>query len=208
MKVILLSELKGKGGEGDVVEVAQGYAENYLFPKRMALPATEGNLKQLEERRHKIAEREATRITDAEALREAIDGKVVEIDVKIGDEGQLFGAVTNAMIAEALQKAYGVEIDRKRIELGRPIKVAGLHEIVVSIYRDIFATIMVQVGTPEELPAAPAQEAPADGEAAPTEKPTQASDAQATEEAPAEGVETPAEADEPKEVETTASPAE
>lgn len=162
MKVILVSELKGKGGEGDVIEVAQGFAENYLFPKRMALPATPGNLKQLEERRHKIAEREATRIKDAEALREAIDGKVVEIDVKIGEEGQLFGSVTNTMIGEALKDQYGVDVDRKRIEVGRPIKTAGLHEIIVSIYRDIFATLMVQVGKPEDLPeglkAVPASE--------------------------------------------------
>lgn len=162
MKVILVSELKGKGGEGDVIEVAQGFAENYLFPKRMALPATPGNLKQLEERRHKIAEREATRIKDAEALREAIDGKVVEIDVKIGEEGQLFGSVTNTMIGEALKDQYGVDVDRKRIEVGRPIKTAGLHEIIVSIYRDIIATLMVQVGKPEELPegmkAVPASE--------------------------------------------------
>ena len=162
MKVILVSELKGKGGEGDVIEVAQGFAENYLFPKRMALPATPGNLKQLEERRHKIAEREATRIKDAEALREAIDGKVVEIDVKIGEEGQLFGSVTNTMIGEALKDQYGVDVDRKRIEVGRPIKTAGLHEISVSIYRDIFATLMVQVGKPEDLPeglkAVPASE--------------------------------------------------
>ena len=67
MKVILLGELKGKGGEGDVVEVAQGFAENYLFPNRMALPATKGNMKQLEERRHNIAKREEKRIADAEA---------------------------------------------------------------------------------------------------------------------------------------------
>ena len=71
MKVILLGELKGKGGEGDVVEVAQGFAENYLFPNRMALPATKGNMKQLEERRHNIAKREEKRIADAEALKAA-----------------------------------------------------------------------------------------------------------------------------------------
>ena len=95
MKVILLGELKGKGGEGDVVEVAQGFAENYLFPNRMALPATKGNIKQLEERRHNIEKREAKRIADAEALKAAIDGKTVLIDAKVGDEGQLFGSVTN-----------------------------------------------------------------------------------------------------------------
>ena len=99
MKVILLGELKGKGGEGDVVEVAQGFAENFLFPNRMALPATKGNIKQLEERRHNIEKREAKRIADAEALKAVIDGKTVLIDAKVGDEGQLFGSVTNTMVA-------------------------------------------------------------------------------------------------------------
>ena len=102
MKVILLGELKGKGGEGDVVEVAQGFAENYLFPNRMALPATKGNMKQLEERRHNIAKREEKRIADAEALKAALDGKTVLIDAKVGDEGQLFGSVTNVMVADAV----------------------------------------------------------------------------------------------------------
>lgn len=153
MKVILLEEVRGKGGEGDVVEVAQGYAENFLFPKRMALRATPGNLKQLEERRHNIVVREAERIKNAEALQEKLDEKVVEIDVKIGEEGQLFGSVTNAMIADAIKDQLGIDIDRKRIELGRPIKVAGLHKVIVSLYRTIFATLLVQVGNPKEFPA-------------------------------------------------------
>lgn len=190
MKVILLSELKGKGGEGDVVDVAQGYAENYLFPNRIALRATAGNLKQLEERRHKIAEREAARIKDAEELRAVLDGKVVEIDVKVGEEGQLFGSVTNAMIAEALNAQYGVEIDRKRIELARPIKTAGLFEVVVSLYRTIMATIMVQVGKPAELEAG-ATTVPASEELAPedteTSDETEQTAVQETEEAVAEG---------------------
>ena len=109
MKVILLGELKGKGGEGDVVEVAQGFAENYLFPNRMALPATKGNMKQLEERRHNIAKREEKRIADAEALKAALDGKTVLIDAKVGDEGQLFGSVTNVMVADAVKNELGVD---------------------------------------------------------------------------------------------------
>lgn len=169
MKVILLEEVRGKGGEGDVVEVAQGYAENFLFPKRIALPATPGNLKQLEERRHNIAAREADRIKNAETLQEKLDEKVVEIDVKIGEEGQLFGSVTNAMIAEAVKSQLGIELDRKRIELGRPIKVAGLHKVIVGLYRTIFATLLVQVGNPDELPAGLA-EVPANEELATTEQ--------------------------------------
>ena len=163
MKVILLGELKGKGGEGDVVEVAQGFAENYLFPNRMALPATKGNIKQLEERRHNIAKREEKRIADAEALKAALDGKTVLIDAKVGDEGQLFGSITNTMVADAVKKDLGVEVERKRIELNRAIKTSGLHTVKVSLYREIAAELHLQVGKPVEEPV---EEAPAEAEAA------------------------------------------
>ncbi len=159
MKVILLGELKGKGGEGDVVEVAQGFAENYLFPNRMALPATKGNIKQLEERRHNIAKREEKRIADAEALKAALDGKTVLIDAKVGDEGQLFGSITNTMVADAVKKDLGVEVERKRIELNRAIKTSGLHTVKVSLYREISAELNLQVGKPAEEPV---EEVPAE----------------------------------------------
>ncbi|AEB07873.1 LSU ribosomal protein L9P [Coriobacterium glomerans PW2] len=150
MKVVLLSELKGKGGEGDIVDVAQGYAENYLFPKKLAVAATKGNLKQLEERRSNIEKREAARIEQAGALKAALEGKQVIVDAKVGDEGILFGSVTAAMIAEAIQKQLDVEIDRKRVELGKPIKVAGVHEVVIGLYRDIRASVEVLIGITAE----------------------------------------------------------
>lgn len=150
MKVVLLGEIKGKGGEGDVVDVAQGYAENYLFPKKLAIAATKGNLKQLEERRNNIEKREAVRLADANALKDAIDGKSVTVDAKVGDEGILFGSVTSTMVADAINAQLGVEIDRKRVELGKPIKVAGTHPVVVSLYREIRATVNVLVGVEAE----------------------------------------------------------
>lgn len=146
MKVVLLGEIKGKGGEGDVVDVAQGYAENYLFPKKLAVAATKGNLKQLEERRNNIEKREAVRIADANTLKETLEGKSVVVDAKVGDEGVLFGSVTSAMIADAVKAQLGVELDRKRIELGKPIKMAGSHKVAVSLYREIRATLTVLVG--------------------------------------------------------------
>lgn len=147
MKVILLGELRGKGGEGDVVDVAQGYAENFLFPNRMALAATPGNIKQLEERRHNIAKREEKRVADAQATKAALEGKTVNIDVKVGEEGQLFGSVTNTMIADAVKAQLGVEIDRKRIE-HTSIKVAGAHAVTVNLYREINARVQLLVGDP------------------------------------------------------------
>ncbi len=146
MKVILTGELRGKGGEGDIVDVAQGYAENFLFPKRMALPATPGNIKQLEERRHNIAKREEKRIADAEAIKAALDGKSVTVQVRVGEEGQLFGSVTTAMIADAVSEQLEVEVDRKRIERSAAIKTAGTHAVAINLYRDIEATINVLVG--------------------------------------------------------------
>lgn len=154
MKVILLDEIKGKGGEGDVVEVAQGYAENFLFPKKLAVAATKGNLKQLDERRNNIAKREAVRLATANETKAAFEGKTVTVDVKVGDEGILFGSVTAAMIADAIKAQLGMDIDRKRVELGKPIKVAGAHTVAMSLYREIKAEVVVLVGvTAEELAA-------------------------------------------------------
>lgn len=158
MKVILLGELRGKGGEGDVVDVAQGFAENYLYPNRIAMPATPGNLKQLEERRHNIAKREEKRLADAAALKETLEGKAVKVEARIGEEGQLFGSVTAANIADAIKDQLGVEVDRKRIGRSQAIKMAGRHEVEVDLYRDINATVVVLVGVDEEAEA-PAEEA-------------------------------------------------
>ena len=167
MKVILTDELRGKGGEGDIVDVAQGYAENFLFPNKMALPATPGNIKQLEERRHNIEKRE--RIAAAEALKAAIDGKSVTVDAKIGEEGQLFGSVTPAQIAEAIKAELGVEVDRKRVGRGNAIKTSGKHEVEVNFYREISATVTVLVGVTEEEPAEEETEAEVEAEVETTE---------------------------------------
>ncbi len=150
MKVILLGELRGKGGEGDVVDVAQGYAENFLFPHKIAQPATPGNLKQLEERRHSIEKREAARIAAAEATRASLTDKSVTVDAKVGEEGQLFGSVTPAQIADAIKDQLGIEVDRKRIGRGKAIKTSGKHEIEINLYREINVSISVLVGVTEE----------------------------------------------------------
>lgn len=154
MKVILLGEIRGKGGEGDIVDVAQGYAENFLFPNRLALPATDGNIKQLEERRHNIAAREEKRIADAQATKEILDDKTVKVDAKVGDEGQLYGSVTGPMIADAIAEQLNVTVDRKRIDRAGSIKTAGIHEVQISLYREISAKLFVQVGDEAAIAAA------------------------------------------------------
>ena len=170
MKVILLTEVQGKGGEGDVVDVAPGFANNYLMPQGIAILATKGNLKQLEMRKKNIAKREEARLADAAKLQAALDGASVKVDAKVGEEGQLFGSVTAAQIAEAIKESLGVEIDRRRIEAGKAIKTAGQHEVVISIYRDIKATVTLLVGIDEVEAEEEAEEAAPEAEEVATEE--------------------------------------
>lgn len=146
MKVILLTEVQGKGGEGDVVEVACGFFNNYLGPQKKAVLATAGNLKQLEQRRGNIAKREEKRIADAEALKASLEGKKIFVDAKVGEEGVLFGSVTTSMIADAVLAETGVEIDRKRLDVRKAIKTAGEHTVALNIYRDIHVDLQLMVG--------------------------------------------------------------
>ena len=146
MKVILLTEVQGKGGEGDVVEVARGFFNNYLGPQKKAVLATAGNLKQLEQRRGNIAKREEKRIADAEALKASLEGQKIFVDAKVGEEGVLFGSVTTSMIADAVLAETGVEIDRKRLDVRKAIKTAGEHTVALNIYRDIHVDLQLMVG--------------------------------------------------------------
>ena len=145
MKVILLKELRGKGGEGDVISVNDGFANNYLLRQGYAIKATKGNLKQLDERRHNIAKREEARVAEATAMAEKLNDATVKIVAQVGEEGQLFGSVGTVQIAEAIQEQLGVEVDRRRIELGKPIKQVGTYPVAVSIYREIKGTVNVEV---------------------------------------------------------------
>jgi large subunit ribosomal protein L9 len=155
MKVILLQELKGRGGEGDVVEVARGFAVNYLLPRKIAIEATKGNIKQLGQRSHNIQKREDQRLADADALAVKLNGQVVTVQAKVGEEGRLFGSVTHAHIEEALLEQLGVEVDRRKIETHGTIKEAGPRVIEVSIYRDIKAELTVNVVAEGAAPATP-----------------------------------------------------
>ena len=146
MKVILLTEVQGKGGEGDVVEVARGFFNNYLGPQKKAVLATAGNLKQLEQRRGNIAKRVEKRVADAEALKASLEGKKIFVDAKVGEEGVLFGSVTASMIADAVLAETGVEIDRKRLDVRKAIKTAGEHTVALNIYRDIHVDLQLMVG--------------------------------------------------------------
>ncbi len=150
MKVILLKELHGKGGEGDVVDVTRGFANNFLLTQGYAVKATKGNLKQLEERKKNIAKREEVRVADANALAEKLNAATVRVIAQVGDEGVLFGSVTASIVAEAIESQLGIEIDRRRVELGKPIKMAGTYQVPVALYRDIKGVVTVVVAGEDE----------------------------------------------------------
>lgn len=156
MKVILLTEVKGKGGEGDVIDVRDGFANNYLLPQGKALRATKGNLKQLENRRANIAVREEKRITDATATKAALEAAQVKVVARVGEENVLFGSVTTAQIADAIKEQTGVEVSRRDIAVKSAIKTAGEHVVTLALYRDIKATVTVLVGDEASF-AAPAE---------------------------------------------------
>jgi large subunit ribosomal protein L9 len=145
MKVILTQEVKGKGHEGDVVEVARGYAANYLLPRKMAIQATAGNLKQLGARTSNIQKRNDARRTDAEGVAAALNGAIVVIERKAGDEGKLFGSVTTTMIEDAVASQLERDVDHRKMEVGSPIKTTGDHPVVVSVFGDVKAEIIVRV---------------------------------------------------------------
>ena len=185
MKVILLEELPGKGGEGDVVDVARGFANNYLLRKGMAVLATKGNLKQLEQRRKNIAKREEVRIANAEKLKAALEAAPVVVKARVGEEGQLFGSVTSQMIVDAVKAQMDLEIDRRRIDDRQTIKVVGEHEVTVAIYREIKATVKLNVIDETTSEPEPEPEVEAEPEVAEeaTEAVPEAAESEETEEA-------------------------
>lgn len=150
MEVILLKELQGRGGEGDVINVARGFANNYLLKQGIAVKATKGNLKQLEQRKANIEKREEERVAAANELAARLNDLKVNIKAQVGEEGQLFGSVTSAMIAEGLLAEHGIEVEKRRVELGKPIKVTGEYKVPVNIYRSISGVVTVSV-TGEEV---------------------------------------------------------
>jgi large subunit ribosomal protein L9 len=201
MKVILTQEVKGKGHEGDVVEVARGYAVNYLLPRKMAISATTGNLKQLEARTSNIRKRNDARRTDAEGIAAALNGKTIVIERKAGDEGKLFGSVTSLMIEEAIAAQLERDVDHRKMEIGHPIKTTGDHPVVVSVFGDVKAEVIVRV-----VPEGGAAQAVA-AAAAPVEV---AEEVESETDAPAEVVEAHVEAEveaESDEIETEAEEA-
>jgi len=159
MQVILQKEVQSLGREGDVVKVAGGYANNFLIPKGLAIMATAGNLKQLEQRRSSIAKREVALKSDAEAEAAKLEGKSVTITVKAGAEGRLYGSITTKDIAAAIEEQLGLAVDRRRIEHSHPIKQTGNFMLKVKLYPEVEPVVEVKVRSDQAEPEAMAAEA-------------------------------------------------
>jgi large subunit ribosomal protein L9 len=144
MEVILREHVENLGQRGEVVKVANGYARNYLLPRKLALTVTEGNRKQIE-RERKVAEtREAEERQSAEAIATRLADVVVTIQRRVGGTEALYGSVTSADIAESLA-AKGFDIERRRIQLAEPIKQLGEFQVPIRLHRDITANVNVVV---------------------------------------------------------------
>ena len=145
MNVILLKDVADLGGKGDIVEVSNGYARNYLLPKKMAMKATTGAIKQAEKLRQQRIEAEARAKSEAEELARNLVGSRVVIAARSGDEGKLFGSVGTHDIAEAVKKFSGVDISSGIISIPQPIKEIGLHEVTMRPHDEVEFSVTLDV---------------------------------------------------------------
>jgi large subunit ribosomal protein L9 len=144
MEVILREHVDNVGRRGEVVKVADGYARNFLLPRKLALLVTEGNKKQIERERVKLDAKELEEQKSAEAIASRLAGVEIQIARKVGEHDVLFGSVTSADIAEALA-AKGFEIDRRKLHLAEPIKKLGEFQVPLKLHRDVTTNIKVSV---------------------------------------------------------------
>jgi large subunit ribosomal protein L9 len=145
MKVILTKPVEALGDKGDVVDVADGYARNYLVPKKFAVKASAGSLKQAEAMRVARVESARKSLEDAQTLADSLAGTRVVVAARAGDAGNLFGSIGATDIAEAIVKFTGVDIDKKIIKIDEPIKEIGLHEIAIRPHADIEVHVTLDV---------------------------------------------------------------
>jgi large subunit ribosomal protein L9 len=144
MRIILQEDVEKLGMRGQVVEVAEGYARNFLLPRKLGLEASAGNMKRLEKMRAVFAKKEATEKEAAQKLAELLAGVSVELSRRAGENDQLFGSVTSADVSDALA-AQGYNVEKRKIALADPIKVVGEYEIPVKLHREVTATLKLSV---------------------------------------------------------------
>jgi len=144
VKLILRESVHALGEAGDLVSVKPGYARNYLIPKGKAILATESRVKEMEHHQRVVSEKVAREMKDLRVLKDHLEALTLEVIARAGAEGKLFGSVTSARIAELLAEK-GYEIDRRRIDLGDPIKEVGEHAVPIKLHREIVASVKISV---------------------------------------------------------------
>jgi large subunit ribosomal protein L9 len=144
IEVILKEHVDHLGRRGEIVKVADGYARNYLFPRKLALAVTDENKRQIERERAKAEAREAVELKDAQALAARIAAAEVSIARRVGENDTLYGSVTTADIADALA-AQNLPVDRRKIQLAEPLKMLGEHEVPVKLHREVTVPVKVKV---------------------------------------------------------------
>ena len=145
MKVILKQDIKGVGKKDQVVNAADGYARNFLFPKNLAVPADSGNMNNLKAKNESIQYRKGEDLKEAKEIAEKMKKITLKISVKAGDNGKLFGAVTAKEIAESLKNDYKLDVDKKKILLSESIKVAGTTRVEIKLNEGVMASVLVMV---------------------------------------------------------------
>ncbi|MEV7427158.1 MULTISPECIES: 50S ribosomal protein L9 [Streptomyces] len=145
MKIILTHEVSGLGAAGDVVDVKDGYARNYLVPRGFAIRWTKGGEKDVAQIRRARKIHEIATIEQANEIKARLEGVKVQLAVRSGDAGRLFGSVTPADLASAIKSAGGPEVDKRRIELGSPIKTLGSHQVSVRLHPEVAAKLGIEV---------------------------------------------------------------
>ncbi len=168
-EVILTHNIVGLGAESDQVKVAAGYARNFLFPQRLAIPLTQANKRQIEALRQRRAEREAHEFNTMTELSKALSKLICVIKAKAGEDGKMFGSVTAGMIADELKHQFDISLDKKKIRLEHPIRTLGEYEVELNLHAEVKGALKVRVEstTPATVPEAEAtaQAAPAEAKA-------------------------------------------
>jgi len=145
MKVIFLKDVKGKGKKGEVKNVADGYAHNFLIKQGLAIEANSANISTLEGQKKKEDKRAAEELAEAKKLGEQLEKITVELSAKAGEGGRLFGSITTKQIAEELQKKHGIKIDKRKMELSDAIRTLGHTKVPVKLHHEVLATLTVHV---------------------------------------------------------------
>ena len=145
MKVVLLQEVKKLGKKGDILEVAEGYARNFLLPKKLAAPATADTLNQLQQQKAAVADRQKRQLEEAKLLASQLAKIEVKVAAKAGEGGKLFGAVTTKDVADAAKAQHGLELDRRTMDIPEPIKNLGPAAVVLKLHPEVTTEIKIQV---------------------------------------------------------------